>query len=71
MTALRPVEHADFLKFFFPARPAFSPDGSSIAYLVSRANLEKDGYDTNLWLYDLRRSENRQLTFSGKEKFFK
>ncbi|MDY3868958.1 MAG: S9 family peptidase, partial [Pyramidobacter sp.] len=71
MTALRPVEHADLTNFQFLARPAFSPDGTAIAYAVSRANLEKDGYDTNLWLYDLKNSSNVQLTFSGAEKAFR
>lgn len=66
----RPVRHDDLLRFHFLARPAFSPDGSKIAYMVHRANLEKNGYDSNIWVYDLTAGDNRRLTSSDEEQFF-
>ena len=69
------IEHKDLLDFHFLAAPTLSPDtqggagGTKVAYKVSRANLEKDGYDSDLWLYDLGTGENRRLTESGDVDF--
>ncbi len=70
MAAKRPVEQKDLLNFHFLARPSFSPDGTRVAYMVHRANLEKNGYDSNLWLCDLTTKTAKQITFSNEEKFF-
>ena len=64
------VEYRDLLKFHFLAAPAFSPDGNRIAYRVSRANTEKNGYDSDIWVYDLGTALNRRLTAGGSESFF-
>ena len=64
------IEYRDLLDFHFLAAPAISPDGSKIAYKVSRANAEKNDYDTDLWVYDLTDRTNRRLTCSGDAKFF-
>lgn len=66
----RPVEHKDLLGFRFLANPAFSPDGESIVCRVSRPDLEKNGYESDLWLTDLRTGTSRRLTSSGSEQFF-
>ncbi|MBQ9565770.1 MAG: S9 family peptidase [Synergistaceae bacterium] len=66
----RTVEYRDLLSFRFLATPALSPDGTRIAYKVSQANPGKDGYDTELWLYDLETDANRRLAASGEVKFF-
>lgn len=66
---MRHVEYDDLLKFKFLARPTFSPDGTKIAYVVSRADAEKNGYESDLWLYDLASGRDRQLTFTHSEKF--
>ncbi len=66
----RPVRHDDLLRFRFLARPAFSPDGTKIAYMVHQANFGKNGYDSNIWVHDLATGENRRLTSSDEEQFF-
>ncbi len=66
----RPVEHKDLLAFHFLSNPAFSPDGERIAYRVSRPAADRNGYDSDLWLFDLRSGTNRRLTASGSEQFF-
>ena len=66
----RTVEYRNLLDFHFLAAPAFSPDGGRIAYKVSRANAETNGYDTDIWLYDLTENENRRLTTRGDADFF-
>ncbi|MDR2522770.1 MAG: S9 family peptidase [Synergistaceae bacterium] len=66
----RHVEQQDFLKFHFPSNPSFSPGGGHIAFRVSRPDMEKNGYASDLWVHDLKSGTNRQMTFSGAEKFF-
>ncbi|MCR5347656.1 MAG: S9 family peptidase [Fretibacterium sp.] len=64
------VEYSDLLKFHFLAAPAFSPDSGRIAYKAAQANRETNGYDTDIWIYDLAMNENRRLTDSGNADFF-
>jgi dipeptidyl aminopeptidase/acylaminoacyl peptidase len=66
----RHVERQDLLKFYFPSNPCFSPDGGRIAYRVSRPNRDKNGYDSDLWVYDLNGGANRRMTHSGEENSF-
>lgn len=70
MTAPRKVKFDDMLNFHFLSRALFSPDGRQVAYMDTQADLEKDGYSTNLWLYSLDAGTDRQLTFSGSEKTY-
>ena len=44
--------------------PRVSPDGSTVAYVVSTPNVESDVYDKTLWLYD---GDNSQLTDSATD----
>ena len=44
--------------------PRLSPDGSRVAYVVSRADLQRSVYDTDLWLIRADGAEDRQLTRS-------
>ncbi|MDR2175689.1 MAG: S9 family peptidase [Synergistaceae bacterium] len=66
----RHVERQDFLKFCFPSNPCFSPDGGRIAYRVSRPDRDRNGYDSDLWVYDLDGGTNRRMTASGREGCF-
>lgn len=66
----RPVELTDLLRYRFLSAPAFSPDGNAICFLVHQADYDNNSYTSNLWLYDLKNGHLRQLTTSGKEKFF-
>ncbi|MDR1622368.1 MAG: S9 family peptidase [Synergistaceae bacterium] len=66
----RNVEQQDLLKLHFPSNPSFSPEGGRIAYRVSQPNLEKNGYDSNIWVYDIKNDTHRKLTNSGAENFF-
>ncbi len=46
-------------QFSTPSRPAISPDGTRIAFTVSRMNLEEDRYDSEVWLWDRGRGARR------------
>ncbi|NND84430.1 MAG: S9 family peptidase [Acidimicrobiia bacterium] len=43
---------SDLDRFSTPSRPAISPDGTRIAFTVSRMNLEDDRYDSIVWMWD-------------------
>lgn len=62
------VKFDDMLHFKFLSRPLLSPDGSLAVYQVAVADLEKDAYSTNLWLYDFGVKNSRQITFSNSDK---
>ena len=64
------VKFDDLLRFKFLSRPLFSPDGTRAAYVLAQADLEKDGYNRNIWLCDLQHGSTRQITFSGEEKVY-
>ena len=66
----RSVEQHDLLKFHFLSNPSLSPEGGRIAYRVSRPDMEKNGYSSDIWLYDIESDTNRRMTTSGAESFF-
>jgi dipeptidyl aminopeptidase/acylaminoacyl peptidase len=56
------MELNDLDKLVRPSDPQISPDGKSIVVVVSRANLEKDKYVSELNLVDIATQETRVLT---------
>src|SRR5277367_5566009 len=44
--------------------PQCSPDGKSVAYVVSTTDLKEDKSSSHVWLTDLDGTHNRQVTFS-------
>lgn len=64
------VRFSNLLKFRFLSRPAFSPDGTKVAYVVSTPNLGTDGYDCDLWVYDFETGRNVQVSRGHSERFF-
>jgi dipeptidyl aminopeptidase/acylaminoacyl peptidase len=61
----RPVKIEDLRKFRFVSDPQLSPDGKTIAFVVSDVNIEKDGYDRHVWLADVATGKYGQFTFGG------
>ena len=57
----------DFLKIHAISSLAWSPDGTRAAFLCHRGNMEKNGYETDLWLYD---GGAEALTYSGDVQSF-
>ena len=64
---MRSLDVRDFEQYLFASGLAASPDGRMCAYVVSRADLTKNSYESCLWLYDRERGENRRLTCEGRE----
>ena len=67
MTKLRPE---DITHYQFLSSLRMSPSGKRGVLSVSRANLEKNGYDTELWVLDTAREELSQLTHGESPKSF-
>jgi dipeptidyl aminopeptidase/acylaminoacyl peptidase len=45
-----------------PSAPRFAPDGKRIAYVVTRADLDRSAYDSDVWLVNADGTRNVQLT---------
>ena len=66
----RPVELTDLLRYHFLSSPTFSPDSKKICFSLHQADRENNRYISNIWIYDLEKEDLRQVTSSGREKFF-
>ncbi|MBQ2866673.1 MAG: S9 family peptidase [Clostridia bacterium] len=64
------IEIRSFLEFVFPSAPAFSPDGSKIAFVVQTPSFDKNKYIGNIWIMERDGSGCRQLTQGGDAKSF-
>src|ERR1700691_4716805 len=62
----RPVQLDDFLKITSVSDPQISPDGKSIAFVVSRPNLDQDRSDRDLLLIDIASGVPRAITHDRK-----
>lgn len=63
----RQVVVEDICKIKFVSDPRFSTCGKAIAYTVTEADVDKNGYQSNIWVVDQEKNA-RQLTFSPKGK---
>lgn len=59
----RLLKPEDFAAFRDVDEPNLSPDGNTMAYVVTTVDLTKDKQPANLWLAKFDGSENRQITF--------
>ena len=59
----RKIELSDYPKIVSVSDPEISPDGRSIAFVVSRTNMDKDRHDRQLMLYDIATGAQRPLTY--------
>jgi len=61
---------ADFTHYKFLSGVEYSPNGEFACFIVHSADLEENGYKSNLWLYDQKKDQTRQLTALGEERSF-
>ena len=62
---MKPLELKDFLQYRYLSGLTWAPGGGAAAVLVKQANLDKNGYDTHIWLH--RDGRQTQLTAAGDE----
>ena len=67
---MRKIEIADVNLLASPSEPRYSPDGRYLAFTVTTAAPDANGYESNLWLKSEEEERARQLTFSGKDGMF-
>ncbi len=60
---MRKIELSDFAKIVSVSDPQISPDGKTIVFVVSRANLEKDRSDRQLVSIDIATGAQHILTY--------
>ena len=46
----RPAQPDDLYRLLVPADPSLSPDGTWVAFTVTRSAVGRDGYRTSVWL---------------------
>jgi dipeptidyl aminopeptidase/acylaminoacyl peptidase len=59
----------DYATLPLPSSPRWSPDGNRIAYVLTKADLEKSAYDSNVRIIDADGTNDRQLTFARGADF--
>jgi len=64
---MQPVQVADILTYRFLSAVEISPDGRRAAFVVKRADPEKNAYRSDIHLVDLGSRATTQLTCSGKD----
>ena len=61
------IQLDEFLRFHFLSNLQLSPDAQHAAFVVSKSNEEKDGYQAGIWTANLSSGECRPLT-AGKDE---
>lgn len=54
-----------FSEINYVSSPAFSEDAAYLSYIVKRADLDKNSYPGDLYLYNMNTKENRRMSGSG------
>jgi dipeptidyl aminopeptidase/acylaminoacyl peptidase len=65
---LRVIRPADFTLYTALSEPSLSPDGRKVTFSARRANLEEDGYDSEVYVTDLDSTAKVPFT-SGKKDY--
>ena len=58
------LELEDFYQYQYLSDVQYAPDGKKAAFIVKNANLDDNGYDSSLWLWD--DTGVRRLTSQGR-----
>ena len=67
---MKRIEIGDLAQLASASEPRYSPDGRYLAFTVTTADQEENGYKRNLWLKKEGEEQARQITFSGKDGSF-
>ena len=56
------IESSDIFEYIFPHDISCSPDGKHIAYIISNINEEKDCYEHDLYVMDIKTEKQIHMT---------
>ncbi len=62
---MKKIEPKTLFDFKFASAPGFSPDGKSVAYVVTRSDYDENKYFSDLYIADAESGESRRLTSRG------
>lgn len=62
----RPIQPDDLLSLHRVSDPQLSPDGKSVAYVITQTHREKNSRNSDIWILPLSGGASRQLTNSEK-----
>ena len=65
---MRSLQLNDFQHYRFLSALSYAPDGKAAAFVVSKADMEENGYESSIYVYE--NGEVRRLTGLGKEASF-
>ena len=60
----------DFTEYKFLSGVKHNPSGTHACFITHEANMDENGYTSNLWIYDFLKHHCYQLTSLGKERSF-
>lgn len=60
----------DFTKYKFLSNVEHNPSGTHACFAAHEADMDENGYTSNLWIYDVAQERSFQLTALGKERSF-
>jgi acylaminoacyl-peptidase len=63
----RSIRPADFALYKSISEPSLSPDGASVCFSVRQANLSDDGYDSDIYVADLKKRKVARFTSGNKD----
>ena len=67
-TARRPLKIDDMTRLRNVFDPQLSPDGQTVAYVVSSIDAKEDKSTSHIWMVNIDGSNNRQITFSNESE---
>ncbi|MGB9790179.1 MAG: prolyl oligopeptidase family serine peptidase [Thermotoga caldifontis] len=67
MDSLEKIKLDDLTRFRFISNLALSPDATKLAFVVHGMNLQDNGYDSCIWLYDVESRRLFQLASSNRD----
>lgn len=67
---MRNIQLDDFVNYKFLSELQLSPNGEKAAFAVTACNLDQNSYDSNLWIYDMKKNKEFQLTAMNGERSY-
>lgn len=64
---MKKIEIENFVNYAFLSNLRFSKNGKYLSYTKKKADIEKNSYDSRIYIYDIEKKEDKEFTSFGKE----